>query len=47
MLDDSQEVEDNIQACQRLQNHNLEDVANVGKNGETEEHDIVHKQEVD
>jgi len=42
-FDDSQEVEDNLQACQRLQNHNLEEVANARKNGETEEHEIVHK----
>jgi hypothetical protein len=46
-FDDSQEVEDNLQACQRLQNHYLEEVANARKNGETEEHEIVHKQEVD
>jgi hypothetical protein len=42
-FDDSQEVEDNLQARQRLQNHNLEEVANARKNGETEEHEIVHK----
>jgi hypothetical protein len=36
MFDDAREVENNLQACQRLQNHNLENVANAEKkNGET------------
>jgi hypothetical protein len=47
MFDDAQEVEDNLQACQRLQNQNLESVANTENDGVAEEHEIVHKQEVD
>jgi hypothetical protein len=47
MFDDAKEVEDNIQACQRLQNQNLESVANAEKDGVAEEHEIVHKREVD
>jgi hypothetical protein len=47
MFNNAQEVEDNLQACQSLQNQNLKSVANTENDGVAEEHEIVHKQEVD
>jgi hypothetical protein len=47
MFNNSQEVEDNIQACERPQNQNLKSVANTENNVVAEEHEIVNKQEVD
>jgi hypothetical protein len=47
MFNNAQEVEENLQACQRPQNHNLKSVANTENDGVVEEHEIVHKQEVD
>jgi hypothetical protein len=44
MFDDAQEVEDNLQACQRMKNQNLESVENTKNDGVEEEHEIVHKQ---
>jgi hypothetical protein len=47
MFNNAQEVEDNLQACQRPQNQNLKSVANTENDGVAEEHEIVHKQEAD
>jgi hypothetical protein len=47
IFNNAQEVEDNLQACQSLQNQNLKSVANTENDGVAEEHEIVHKQEVD
>jgi hypothetical protein len=47
MFNNAQEVEDNLQACQRRQNQNLKSVANTENDGVAEEHEVVHKQEVD
>ena len=47
MFNNAQEVEDNLQACQSLQNQNLKSVSNTKNDGVAEEHEIVHKQEVD
>jgi hypothetical protein len=47
MFNHAKEVEDNLQACQKPQNRNLKSVENTENDGVTEEHEVVHKQEVD